>query len=353
MKSLVIGGSKQVGLHLVQELVRQEHEVYVLNRGKTKVEFPNGVKRLYSDRYNYDQLRSALQGHNFDYIFDTSAYLVGSPLDPHAYEEPIKIFRNLFQKTLKHFVFASSQSVYLDTDFYPITEESPVDRRTDANIKGGKDLRNYILNKLKCEEELKKAFKEEGFPMTIFRLSWVYGPENFRYSREASYLVRLEEGRKIIDVERGLSIHQAVHVDDLALAFLAALGNKRALGETYNISGDEFFTVNGFIETAAKVVGVKPKIVYLDYQTHEKLEKPISFFHSAMNARSFFMSIEKAKSHLDWKPKYDLESGLRDTYQWLRKVGRGWYKEYGGEWAGAAGAFDFSYEDEVIARYGL
>jgi nucleoside-diphosphate-sugar epimerase len=353
MKTLVMGGSKFVGLHLVYELMRQGHDVTVFNRGKTEVKFSEGVKCLYGDRYSSTQMGSLLQGHNFEAIFDTSAYLFGTPLNPRAYEGEMKIWRGLFSETLKHLVFISSNVVYAETDFYPITEESPFNRSTEANMPGGQDAMNYRLNKLKCEDELRKVFKEEGFPATILRASWVYGPENYRYFREASYFVRLEDGRRIIVPGKGHLIHQCGHVDDLARAFVCVLGNQRALGESYNVTGEEFFTINGFISTAARVVGVEPRMVHIDYKILDQMQKAVSIFQSLLaHERSSFLSIEKAKKHLNWKPQYDLESGLRQTYQWFRKAGRDWYKEHGAEWAGQAKVFDFSFEDEVLARYG-
>jgi nucleoside-diphosphate-sugar epimerase len=353
MKVLVMGGSKFVGLHLVRELVRQGHEVAVFNRGKTKTEFPQGVKCLYGDRYSPCQMRSVLQGQRFEAVLDASAYLFGTPLNPHAYEEEMKIWRECFGGTLKHLVFISSNVVYSETDFYPITEEFSFHRGMETNMPGGLEARDYRLNKLKCEDELRKAFKTDGFPMTILRASWVYGPDNYRYFREASYFVRLEDGRRIIIPGKGHLIHQCGHVDDLARAFAAVLGNQRALGESYNVTGEEFFTINGFISVAARVVGAEPKTVHIDYKILDQLEKPVSIFQSLLaHERSSFLSIEKAKRHLHWKPQYDLESGLRQTYQWFKRVGRDWYKEHGAEWAGQARVFDFSYEDEVLARHG-
>jgi len=342
-----------VGLHLVRELMRQGHEVTVFNRGRTETVLPKDVKHLYGDRYSPDQMRSVVQGERFEAILDTSAYVFGTPLNPYAYEAEMKIWRDCFGSTLKHLVFISSNVVYSETDFYPIAEEFPLHRSIEADMPGGVEARNYRLNKLKCEDELRKAFEADGFPMTILRASWVYGPENYRYFREASYFVRLEEGRRIIVPGKGHLIHQCGHVDDLARAFVAVLGNPRALGESYNITGEEFFTINGFVSTVARVVGVEAKITYIDYKILDQLQKPVSIFQSLLgHERSSFLSIEKAKRQLGWKPQYDLESGLRQTYQWFKKVGRDWYKEHGAEWAGQARVFDFSYEDEVLLRYG-
>ena len=61
MKVLVMGGSQFNGYSLVMELVKHGHEVTVLNRGRTAVDFPRSVRRLVADRTDHDQVRSVLK----------------------------------------------------------------------------------------------------------------------------------------------------------------------------------------------------------------------------------------------------------------------------------------------------
>jgi nucleoside-diphosphate-sugar epimerase len=51
-------------------------------------------------------------------------------------------------------------------------------------------------------------------------------------------------------------------------------------------------------------------------------------------------AIDKALRDLDWQPQFGLEDGYRDSYEWFRSGGRERY------------AFDFSADDEVLARLG-
>ncbi|HBD85478.1 MAG TPA: NAD-dependent epimerase, partial [Dehalococcoidia bacterium] len=74
MEALVLGGSRFIGLHLVRLLSEQGHDVTVLNRGQTPVEFPDGVETLTADRTNPDQVKAALEGTSYDVAFDISGY---------------------------------------------------------------------------------------------------------------------------------------------------------------------------------------------------------------------------------------------------------------------------------------
>ena len=74
MKMLVMGGTQFNGLALVRELYHKGHDVTILNRGKTAANLPGGVRRLYADRTDAGQLRTAVGHAEFDCVYDISAY---------------------------------------------------------------------------------------------------------------------------------------------------------------------------------------------------------------------------------------------------------------------------------------
>ena len=76
MQTLVMGGTRFNGLHLVQELVRYGHNVTILNRGVTEAPVPREVRRLYADRKDHQQLKEVLGSEEFDVVFDISAYVL-------------------------------------------------------------------------------------------------------------------------------------------------------------------------------------------------------------------------------------------------------------------------------------
>ena len=75
MEALVLGGSRFVGLRLVQLLHAEGHTVTVLNRGATPTELPEGVATIRADREKPSEVAAALRGRTFDAAFDTSAYV--------------------------------------------------------------------------------------------------------------------------------------------------------------------------------------------------------------------------------------------------------------------------------------
>ena len=69
---LVLGGTGFVGRRLVEILTADGAGVTVLNRGVTAVELPPGVARLVADRSDASAMRAALDGTEWDAVFDVS-----------------------------------------------------------------------------------------------------------------------------------------------------------------------------------------------------------------------------------------------------------------------------------------
>ncbi|MCH7786267.1 MAG: NAD-dependent epimerase/dehydratase family protein, partial [Chloroflexi bacterium] len=217
MKVLVLGGSRFIGLHLVRLLHDGGHQVTVLNRGQTQANLPDNVVRLIADRTDTEQVKAALKDDSYDVAFDISAYTTST----------LKPVIEILEGRVGRFVFCSTTSVYGPNDTIPIEEDFPLHRSPDAS--------QYARDKIECEDFLVEAFNQRGFPMTILRPPYVYGPDNYLKAREFSYFARLKQGRKIIIPGDGLTPVHPVHVDDLADAFAAVPGKSQTLGPTYTI----------------------------------------------------------------------------------------------------------------------
>lgn len=74
MKILVIGGTRYFGIHMVNKLLEQGHEITIATRGKTPDLYGNKIKRIVIQRTNEESMREALQGKHFDVVIDKIAY---------------------------------------------------------------------------------------------------------------------------------------------------------------------------------------------------------------------------------------------------------------------------------------
>lgn len=336
MNTLVIGGTRFIGLSLVHELHKQGHSVSTLNRGKTQARLPEDVSRLYADRRDPETVKKALDGTSFDWVFDCTGYQLINV-------EPLV---NLFRGCIDRYVFVSTSGVYAPTDTMPISEDFPL-QSADTNAQG---VAAYGAEKVQCEDFLRSAHFESGFPSVVVRPGIVYGPHNWMDDREGAYFARLLKGRKILIPGHGLALMHVVYVDDLAKLLIIAAGSDHASGQAYNALGPHAITFTGWIDLVMQAVGIYTEKVHLPENILSNIIKqgrsPISF---TSPSKSEVFSMEKAKNHLGFTPQYDLTVGLSKTYEW-------WQAERGLEkidiTSGRLGHnVDFEYEDELIRQY--
>src|SRR4029453_4366755 len=83
MQVLVIGGTEFISLHLVRALLRDGHQVAVLNRGRNPARLPAGVRTLVCDRTDHAALRKTLASERCDALVDiTYAPTTGADAGP-------------------------------------------------------------------------------------------------------------------------------------------------------------------------------------------------------------------------------------------------------------------------------
>jgi len=74
MRSLIIGGTRNLGPSIVHALLQREYEIAVFNRGQTRDDLPEEVERLRGDRTKSEELKQVLAGKEFDLVIDTTLY---------------------------------------------------------------------------------------------------------------------------------------------------------------------------------------------------------------------------------------------------------------------------------------
>ena len=357
MKVLVMGGTQFNGFALVRELVRTGHDVTIVNRGKTEAPLPRSVQRLVCDRTDPSAMRAVLSGLEFDCIHDVSAYR----------PEDVELMVEIFRGRTGHYIFASSTVIYAATHSLPITEGHPVDRSPAQN--------EYGLNKLLCEDILLREHRENGFPASLTAYSMVFGPRNIIPEREQRMYMRLVSGRRVLIPGDGTTVGQVGHVHDQARALCAMMQNPKTFGRRYNLTGGDCYTDEGYVDTFAEVVGVAPEKVFLPPELMDDLwagrvdlqGKPMQVHvdtRSGRDARgaqlfqlqrlmqriaphlhhwnrNVFFSIEQLKQDTGWRPEFTFQSAVEQTWDWMQSEG-----------LHESLAFDFGFEDDLLARLG-
>jgi nucleoside-diphosphate-sugar epimerase len=310
MRILIMGGTRFIGVYLTKVLVEQGHEVVLFNRGNHPTPVA-GIKQIQGDRKNTNQLREKLSVESFDAIFDNNGRELSDT-------QPLV---EIFNGQLQHFVYVSSAGVYLPTEQMPHREGDPVD--PNSRHKGKHHTEAYLA--------------ESGIPWTSVRPCYIYGPQNYN-DLEAWFFDRLVRDRPLPIPGNGKYMTQFGHIQDLAIAMAKILGNKTAINKIYNLSGDRYVTFDGLAYACAEAAGKSPentKLVHYDPAQFD-FGKRKAF---PMRQQHFFTDIQQAKTDLDWQPKYDLVSGLKDSFQHD-------YLASGRDQS----EIDFSLDDEILGK---
>ena len=286
MRILIMGGTRFIGVYLTKVLVEQGHDVVLFNRGNKPVPV-EGVQQINGDRKDPDQLKEKLLGESFDAVFDNNGREL-SDTQPLA---------EIFKDQVKHFVYVSSAGVYRAADQMPHREGDPVD--PNSRHKGKHHTEAYLSS--------------AGMPWTSVRPTYIYGPQNYN-DLEAWFFDRITRNRPLPIPGNGLHLTQFGHVQDLAQAMAAVLGNEQAKGEIYNVSGDRFVTFDGLARACAQAAGESPDNLQLVHYDPKQFDfgKRKAF---PIRVQHFFADVSKAKNQLNWQPEYDLVSGLKDSFQ--------------------------------------
>ena len=250
MKALFIGGTGTIS-SAITRLVSQnpDWQLYLINRGNRIAEVPDGVVNLTADIDDEQTVLRLLGDLQFDVVCDFIGFV------PAQVERDIRLFKG----RTRQYIYISSASAYRKPLASPyITESTPL-----AN-----PFWQYSRDKIACEELLIKHFREEGFPFTIVRPSHTYcerGVPVAVHGKNGCWQVlkRMLEGKPVIIPGDGTSLWTITYNSDFARAFVGLMGNPRAIGEVFQLTGDENPTWNQIYQAIADALGVELKAFHV------------------------------------------------------------------------------------------
>jgi len=299
MKVLFIGGTGNISSACSDLAISRGIDLYHLNRGLSAgIRNVHGMKTIISDIRDFEETQKALQGYTFDAVVDFIAYL------PEHIENDIKLFTG---KT-NQFVFISSASAYqTPPEKLPITEDTPLDN----------PFWEYSRNKIACEDKLKEAFINNGFPYTIVRPSHTYDRTILPVVGGYTVLNRMVQGLPVILHGDGTSIWTLTHSRDFAVGLIGLLGKTEAIDQAYHITSDEWLTWNGIYSILAKELNVTPHIVHIPSDVIARYDQTIG--DGLLGDKSHSMIFDNSKIRKlvpDFNPVIPFEQGATEIVEW-------------------------------------
>lgn len=240
MKALLIGGTGTISLAISKRLLKLGWELSILNRGSAAALLP-GAEAIVADINDERDVAQKLEGRYFDAVAEFIAFT------PEQIERDVRLFKG----KCGQYIFISSASAYQKPPVAPyITESTPLHN----------PYWQYSRNKALCEDVLLRAWREEGFPVTIVRPSHTFLERSLPlgiHGRNGAWGVisRILAEKPVLMPGDGTSLWTVTWAEDFAPGFIGLMGNPHALGQAVHITSDEALTWNQIHKTACDILG--------------------------------------------------------------------------------------------------
>ncbi|MCL2639601.1 MAG: dTDP-glucose 4,6-dehydratase [Phycisphaerales bacterium] len=237
----------------------------------------------------------AAESHVDRSLFTGVPFVMANTLGVQVLLEAAKglIARGGAKGNFKRFLQVSTDEVYGDVEPpHRSIETDPI--RTSSP---------YSASKAAGELLVQAFIRSFHFPAVITRCSNNYGPWHWPEKMIPLFITRLLEGKKVPVYGDGLQRRDWIHVEDHAAGILAALVNGRD-GEIYNFDGDvEIDNLTLTRKLLALADRDETSIEYVkDRPGHD---------------RRYALDSSKSKRELGWLPKWTLDAGLKQTFDWF------------------------------------
>ncbi len=312
MKVIVTGSAGFIGFYLAKQLLKKKYQVYGIDN----------YNNYYSSKLKKERIKILSKNSNFKFRFlDLKRYnkslklfkeiqpyaiyhLASQPGIMYSFKNPktyrennIIVTKNLIQAcknlSVKKFYFTSSSSVYGNQKKYPIKENFSL-----------KPINFYARSKKKCEELLKKSFKETDIDLKIFRPFTVYGPSSRPDMLFITYLNK-SKNREIFNIyNNGEYIRDFTYVEDVAEILCSFLKISKKKNNTFNICSSKPLKLINIIQLIDKYNKIKTKLKFKPLRKGEIIKT--------------FGDNAHMKKIIKYKKFTNLNEGIKKTVKWYK-----------------------------------
>jgi nucleoside-diphosphate-sugar epimerase len=328
MNVLVTGGGGFIGSHLVEDQLRKGRKVIALDLD-LNLSSLNGsparaqLQKIRGDIRNKELVERSLAG--VDIVFHlASAHLSLTTSEKDYWDINVTAAKDLVDLCrtagVKRFIHCSSVGIYGDVIGAPADEESSC--RPDLV---------YDKTKLAGEQGVARFYQETGYPISIVRPVWVYGPRCPRTNK----LFRSIRSQRFPMIGDGGNLRHCIYVSDLVDAFELCATRDEAVGQTFIFGDETAVTVAQLVNEIALVMNVAPPKIKIPLKMANSIcsvteslfrvagkEPPLSKRSLKFFTNNTSFDITKAKRLLGFVPQVSLRDGLMLTYDHLSRQGQ-------------------------------
>jgi len=326
VRILVTGATGFIGRHLVNALLKEDkYDIVVMYRNSEKVKELEklGIETRYGDLSEIKTLDNITK--DVDVVIHLAALMRFHAKWEKLYMQNVVATKIIAEDAMKngvdYFIYTSSTEAIGPVKTIPADETHPYNPDY-----------TYGISKMMAEKILNKFHEENGFPVTILRPTGVYGPGDLYVTY--SVLKAIANGKMKYLPGKGDKYVHFTYVEDVIQGFIKALENRSAaIGETFIIASDDYYTYKDAFTIMAELLGAPPpeksipvplaKVLIWFVETANKIKRVDDFvMHTSVvrdMTKNRAYSNKKAKEKLGFSPKYNFREGMKITIEWYQQ----------------------------------
>ena len=252
-----------------------------------------------------NRVKKAIEG--VDVIFHLAA-LIGIPYSyrsPDSYVDTnIKGLLNILQAAassgVRRIIATSTSEVYGTAEYAPIDERHPKQGQSP-----------YSATKIGADYIAESFYRSFDLPVVIARPFNTYGPRQSARAIIPTIITQLLSGKKKIKLGALQPKRDFVYVKDVADAFIEIVKSDRTIGEEVNIATQEEISIG---DLAKKLIDMIDPVA-------EVIEDKARIRPEKSEIMRLLGSSKKIMELTNWRPRYSLDEGLKESIKWFRDKG--------------------------------
>jgi len=328
---LVTGGAGFIGSHVVESLLKSNHNVIVYDNFSSghldnlPAEKPDNLKIIEGDILDYENLYSSMKGVN--YVSHHAAQLEiflaqNDPLrDLHVNTiGTLNVLRAAKQNNVSKVVNISSACVYGQATGHT-SENDTLTPNWD-----------YGVSKLAAEKYAKIFNDYKGLPTVSLRYGIVYGEREWYRRVLPIFLKRVINNQAPVVFGEGDQVRDFIYVKDVVEFHNICMFDSRANGFSFNVGTGIATTVKQLADTILKVSKLDLDVIYENTREGEFSSIIRGKKRNSAELGTMLLNMTQAFNILGWKPATTLEEGLLNELLWASSNLDKWDTIFSTQW---------------------
>ena len=201
------------------------------------------------------------------------------------------------QRGIENVLVTSTSETYGTAQYVPIDEKHPMVGQSP-----------YSASKIGADQLAVSYYRSFELPVKIVRPFNTYGPRQSARAIIPTIISQILNGNKEISLGNLEPTRDLTFVKDTCNGFIEIFKSEKLFGEITNIGMNEEISIGKLVNLIVQIIGER-----IEIKIDTQRARPENSEVERLKCNN-----TKIKKYSDWKPQYDLKSGLTETIEWIR-----------------------------------